>query len=131
MKKSLHKCFLFFPPVLLMILIFILSAIPMDTDADNLKFLMALDPKFQNLLHLPLFGLLSYLWIRPLTILGISNIPKIVLTVFITIIFGCFDEFHQTFVPGRYGSLMDILLNLAGVMMGIMFFYIKPVKQTI
>ncbi len=31
------------------------------------------------------------------------------------------DEFHQLFVPGRYGSLADVLLDTAGGVVGVLF----------
>jgi VanZ family protein len=33
--------------------------------------------------------------------------------------YGLFDEWHQSFVPGRFASLGDVGLNVAGVALGI------------
>lgn len=105
-----------------MVLIFILSSIPMDGESEHLKFLMELKPTVQNLLHIPLFGLLAYLWLNALTKNGCPAKKKLIITIIITVSYGLLDEFHQTFVPGRHGSLIDILLNLVGILMGILFF---------
>ena len=112
----------YLPPLMLMVLIFILSSIPMDGESEHLKFLMELKPTVQNLLHIPLFGLLAYLWLNALTKNGCPAKKKLIITIIITVSYGLLDEFHQTFVPGRHGSLIDILLNLVGILMGILFF---------
>lgn len=49
------------PPLLLMVFIFIESSIPMDGGSDNIAFLTDLDPEIQNLLYIPLYGALAFL----------------------------------------------------------------------
>lgn len=34
-------------------------------------------------------------------------------------LFGVVDEWHQSFVPGRYASLTDVGFNLVGVALGL------------
>ena len=43
---------------------------------------------------------------------------SIILALIITIVYGIFDEFHQSFVPGRCASLTDITLNTFGAILG-------------
>ena len=113
-------------------LMFVLSSIPMDGESEHLKFLMEITPTVQNLLHIPLFGLLAYLWLNALTKNGCPAKKKLIITIIITLGYGLLDEFHQTFVPGRYGSLIDSLLNLVGIFMGILFFlFIAPKRNEI
>lgn len=109
-------------PVSFMIVIFILSSIPMDGGLDNITFLTDLDSTLQNLLHIPLYGFLSLLWMNFFVAAGRPWGRAVILTIAITIGFGCLDEFHQSFVPGRYGGLMDILLDSVGAVAGIIFF---------
>ena len=121
----------YFPPLILMGLIFISSSIPMDKNADVPKFIISLDPTLQNLLHIPVFGLLAFLWLKSFTKYSILTFTKVIITLIITILFGCLEEFHQTFVSGRYGSLTDMLLNIVGIFMGILFFYRCRKKRNI
>lgn len=121
----------YFPPLILMGLIFISSSIPMDKNADVPKFIISLDPTLQNLLHIPVFGLLAFLWLKSFTKHFILTFTKVIITLIITILFGCLEEFHQTFVSGRYGSLTDMLLNIVGIFMGILFFYRSRKKRNI
>ena len=117
-------------PVLLMVLIVIFSSIPATIDQTKPNFFMLIDPCIQNLLHIPLFAFLSYFWIRALTIPEDLDFKKIFITLIILSVFGCLDEFHQTYVQGRYGSLLDIILNFIGIVLGIFFFCKKYNNKT-
>jgi len=107
-------------PVLLMVLIFVESSIPMDGGPHNIAFLTNLDPDLQNLLHIPLYGTLSFLWLKFFFRSGRPLKHAVVYSLIVTICYGCLDEFHQSFVPGRYGGLLDIYLDAGGSVLGIM-----------
>jgi glycopeptide antibiotics resistance protein len=110
------------PPLLLMGVIFILSSIPGKIDNGTLRFVTELDPQLQNLLHIPMYGLLQWLWLRAFAKAGKSGGGTVLASIGITTAYGLFDEFHQLFVPGRYASLTDVLLNLVGVAAGTLVF---------
>jgi len=122
---------IFAPPLLLMGAIFILSSIPGKmNDGHALKVLTELDPQLQNLLHIPVFGLLQWLWLRASAKAGKSGGRTVLACIGITAGYGLFDEFHQLFVPGRYASLTDVLLNLMGVAAGtIAFKWFSPSRK--
>jgi len=65
-----------------------------------------------NLAHIPAYAILSILWIK-----SISSTTYII-AVFIAI-FAISDEVHQSFIPGRTASLMDIVLDFIGILVGI------------
>ncbi|WP_432821244.1 VanZ family protein [Trichloromonas sp.] len=113
----------FAPPVVLMGAIFLLSSVPGEVDDGILKILTALDPKLQNLLHIPLFALLQVLWLRAIVKGGLASWKNVLLCLGITLGYGLFDEIHQMFVPGRYASLLDVLLNLLGAVLGTLGFW--------
>jgi VanZ family protein len=106
-------------PVLLMAMIFIESSIPMDGGPGDIKFMTNLNPNLQNLLHIPLYACLSFLWGRAFSRLKVNTAVGVVFTFFIVILYGSLDEVHQTFVPGRSGGLLDIYLNTLGAIIGI------------
>jgi len=106
-------------PLFLMVLIFIESSIPMDGGSGNITFLTELDPNIQNLLHIPLYGTLSFLWMRALVISGLTPVKALWTALLITFFFGCLDEVHQSFIPGRFGGLIDIYLNSIGGLIGV------------
>jgi hypothetical protein len=105
----------FYLPLGLMGGIFLLSSIPGNIHSGGLKFLTELDPQWQNLLHVPLFGLLQWLWLRAMSQAGRTGGKAVLACGGISLGYGVFDEFHQMFIPGRYASLIDMALNLLGV----------------
>ena len=110
------------PPLILMAIIFVLSSIPGRLESEGLKFLTDIDPQLQNMLHVPLFGTLQILWLQALTKHGMTG-RKVLATAFaISLAYSCFDELHQMFVTGRYASLVDLLLNFTGVVIGTLVF---------
>lgn len=71
-------------------------------------------PAIQNLAHIPLFGVLAWLWYRTLGT-GIKNHSILFSSAFLLATgFGILDEWHQLHVPGRYASLTDVALNTLG-----------------
>lgn len=46
----------------------------------------------------------------------------VLLTLILCIIFAGTDEFHQTFVNGRTGQLLDVVIDSAGAVVGIAFY---------
>ena len=111
-----------FWPVALMVVIFCLSSIPGVPRDGQFRVMTDLDPTVQNFLHIPLFGLLQWFWLKGLTTPGRSLGVVIGLATFITFAYASLDELHQAMVPGRYASVQDIFLDAVGVVLGTLFF---------
>ncbi|MBA2506124.1 MAG: VanZ family protein [Thermoleophilaceae bacterium] len=94
----------FVPPLALMGLIFYLSAQP-----DLSTGLGTIDLVLRKIAHAGIFGLLCFLWWRAL---GGRLGPAIAITV----LYAISDEWHQTFVEGRHGSAVDVLIDSAGAL---------------
>jgi len=94
--------------------IYWLSSIP--GEADPVSTLLSgivlwTPPAIQNLVHIPLFGILAWLWYRSLGA-WMKNTRVLFSSAFLLASgFGILDEGHQLYVPGRYASLTDIALN--------------------
>ena len=95
------------PPLALMGLIFFLSAQPSLTSG-----LGDLDLLLRKLAHMTEFGVLALLWWRAL-----NSAPA---GAMIAIVYAITDEFHQTFVSGRHGTPVDVLIDAVGVGLGIL-----------
>ena len=68
-----------------------------------------------SLLHIPLYGILTLLILLSLcTGKGRYTPKRLIAGGFIAGIVGALDEFHQTFIPARDGSLGDVLLDVLG-----------------
>ena len=42
-------------------------------------------------------------------------------SLFFCFLYACSDEFHQRFIPGRAGQFTDVLIDMAGVLFGLLF----------
>jgi VanZ family protein len=85
-----------------------------------------------SLLHVPLYGILTLLILLSLCIgKGKFTRQRLIIGGFIAGIAGALDEFHQTFIPTREGSLGDVLLDILGVVIAFMVFHrLFPVLRT-
>ena len=73
-----------------------------------------------NLAHVPAYGLLAFLWLKSFSE---TKFGKKYFTVTLLMLAGLFlfaisDEIHQSFVPGRTSSYMDIGLDVIGISLG-------------
>ena len=77
-----------------------------------------------NVGHIPLFAGLTYLLFRTLAVgAGRRVRPMTCVTASLLLIaFGAFDEWHQSFVPGRSSSLIDLGLDMMGIGAVVLFF---------
>ncbi len=110
-------------PLLYMAGIFGLSSISDQGAAnDTLNPLAWISPNVQNFLHLPVYGGLAFLWFWALRHWLAKSGYKYLLALTLTLGFGLLDEWHQTFVPGRFGSLTDAVFNLIGAVIGLLIY---------
>jgi len=72
----------------------------------------------QKALHVALYGALAVSWMWTLDSIG-SRFTGMWLTLFATVGLGAILEWFQTRVPGRVGTVADVLLNLAGAVLGL------------
>jgi len=94
----------FGPPIALMGLIFFLSAQP-QLGPD----LGGLDLALRKLAHMIEYGLLFLLWRRALP----QSPPWTAAAIAIG--YAATDEIHQSFVDGRHGTPVDVMIDSAGV----------------
>lgn len=68
----------------------------------------------RKLAHFTEYAILGGLWG------ALLHEKKRGLLIGVSLIFvsACFDEFHQLFVPGRYGSFIDIVIDTSGGALG-------------
>jgi VanZ family protein len=88
-------------------LIFVLSAQP-----DLSTGLGTWDLVLRKLAHLVEYAILGALLLRAV----VDRLPALVAGV----AYAVSDEIHQTFVAGRQGSVLDVLIDSAGVLIGIL-----------
>lgn len=129
--------------ILVMILIFIMSSIPINTSdkiskdivisifefsnrsLENNNLLNSLNYIIRKLAHIFSYMILSILLYMHFLKQNISMKKTIRLVMVISIIFAISDEFHQTYVPGRMGQFGDVLRDTIGILIGILIMRIK------
>ena len=93
--------------------ILLVSSIPGDRRIEVGGRVVVVPPTLQNLLHVPVYAVLCALWWRALRGWGLRAALPWAAAIAVT--YGILDEVHQAFVPGRYASVADALLNAGGV----------------
>jgi VanZ family protein len=76
-------------------------------------------PSVQNVLHVPAYAALAWAW-RWALVAWLRHTVAIAVSAFaVAALYGLIDEWHQSFVPGRYASLTDVALDAVGAALGI------------
>jgi VanZ family protein len=96
------------PPLVLMAVIFALSAQP-----DLSSGLGTIDLIGRKIVHMAEYALLCFLWWRALRTAA-PQARAVALAFVLTVAYACTDEFHQRFVDGRHGTPVDVLIDSAG-----------------
>jgi VanZ family protein len=96
------------PPLLLMAVIFALSAQPSLDSGLGLA-----DEIGRKLVHFAEYALLTFLWWRALRT-RMDRRSAALLALGISSLYAASDEFHQSFVTGRSGSPADWAIDTAG-----------------
>ena len=99
---------LWIPPLALMGLIFFLSAQPDLASSRGLVDLVA-----RKVIHAAEYGVLCLLWwlaLRPLA----GERKGLLAAIAVAVVYAVTDEFHQTFVPGRLGTPVDVAIDAVG-----------------
>lgn len=98
-------------PFVWMGIIFYFSSIPDLSLKGNLA---VYDFVLRKLAHISVFAVLVMFW-------RLNTTHKI-LAAFLTIAYAVIDELHQTTVPGRNGTIQDVLVDSIGIIIGLWFF---------
>jgi VanZ family protein len=77
---------------------------------------------FYNMMHIPAYAGLAFLVLR---CFGKNNLKVYISSFIIVILVGVFFEYLQSFVPGRFASMSDVLLNVVGAVVGIVGFRVQ------
>lgn len=69
--------------------------------------------------HLIEYGILATLIYRGLIGSNVSVKKAMVYSVLLAFLYGCTDEFHQSFTPGRGPSVRDVLIDSTGSLIAV------------
>jgi len=91
-------------------LIFALSSLP-DRRIDAAPLPETLSRKAGHLVE---YAVLAWLVLRALAVSGFARKEAVGAAFLFCAVFAASDEWHQTFVPGRYGKVRDVALDALG-----------------
>lgn len=72
----------------------------------------------QKILHVSMYALLTLMWVWTLEAIQ-SRPDRLLIAAGVAIIFGASMEWYQTRMPGRFGTIVDVGLNAAGAVLGL------------
>ncbi len=122
LARPLSPARAFTPAVIVMATLFYSSSM----EADQLPGVEISD----KLAHLIAYGLLTFTWLYGFARGTRLSMPAVyTLSLVLSGLYGVSDEYHQSFVPGRDTSGLDIVANLAGALLCISL-YIALHKRT-
>lgn len=73
--------------------------------------------------HFSIYLLLGFLLLSLFGEYWNIGYKTIFMVVFLSFLYACSDEFHQLFVPGRSGSMVDVLIDTGGAITGCYLYY--------
>ncbi len=103
------------------VLVIVLSVIPGKSQTGDSIFvwLIANTPTLvQKLMHVAVYAALVFLWAWTLEHIESQTI-RLATAFALTVSLGIALEWYQTTVPGRFGTLLDVLLNSLGALAGV------------
>jgi VanZ family protein len=80
--------------------------------------------RWDYLEHFGFYFILTFLYILWRSDLNYSiRIKELIIFLFSGFIFSCLSEYVQIFIPGRSFNIIDMLFNIAGIILGIFICY--------
>jgi len=110
-----------------MLVILATSIMPMEQNLGQFQIIIDLKPHIQNLLHIPIFAFLAVLFLQVAKDCRLVGKKSIIIVLLFCIGFGVLNEVIQIVIPGRYASILDVIFNFIGAVIGIFLF--KLVRQ--
>lgn len=80
--------------------------------------------------HIALYLILSIFVLRTLVLA--NSLPtglKIYLTLFVALVYGILDEFHQSNIKGRSSEVNDVIADVFGAVLVVLFWYAYKIKH--
>jgi len=115
------------PKILLLILcmlsIFSTSLISVDLNGSIFRSFSAVKALLFNLAHIPLFMILTVLWLQIIQVYGLKKWKSALSAVLVAGFVGVLYEVTQMAIPGRNPSVQDIGFNQLGTLVGIILYY--------
>ena len=97
----------------------IVSKIKTMDVSTKLYYVQKLHPIIRKLAHFSIYTVVGFSVMGFMCTFDIRNIFKVVISFLVGLIYAISDEIHQYFIPDRFASVKDVLIDSAGVLTGI------------
>ena len=114
----------FIPAILWMIFIFIMSQTNGNDSSNQSNFFVEIIRKTAHMSEYALLLFFIYYGFKK----TITHQYTLLLSLLITFLYACSDEFHQLFIPGRSGQFVDVLIDTAGGVFMLLIIYLWQKK---
>jgi len=84
----------------------------------------------RKIAHMGEFGILSLLLWNALRLHGLAFTWTMALVAVVTFLYASSDEFHQSYVPGRNGSPVDVMIDFTGFIIAAAIIFGIRLKRT-
>ena len=111
------------PPLLYMALIFVVSSLEQPPLPMPEFEWLTIDKLYHFVEYAILGGLLAIAFVKAKPAVMPSKLIWLAATV-LSILYGASDEWHQTFVPGRFATLADWVADVLGSIAGVLAVYL-------
>lgn len=113
------------PPILWVWFIYFLS----DQPSLKSSFEPIIDLALRKIAHMAEFGVFAFLLFRFFDFYNIGKKKSWFLVVVISLSYAVYDEVHQSFVQGRYGTVRDMLIDFNGAFLGMIAWNLYRLKS--
>lgn len=79
---------------------------------------------FRKAAHFSIYASLGFSLFSAVYTYRISILKKFIISMFIALLYASADEIHQTFIPGRAGMAIDVVLDFCGALFGALFVWL-------
>ncbi len=118
------------PPFLYMALIFVVSSLEQPPLPMPEFEWLTIDKLYHFVEYAVLGGLLAIAFVKAKPAVVPSKLIWLVAMV-LSILYGASDEWHQTFVPGRFATLADWVADALGSIAGVLAVYLYHKKKMV
>jgi len=108
-----------------MCVLFILSSIPGGRENGPL-----VSPTVADVLHVPAYGLLALLLIFTLRVHGVTDHRSMGVAFLVASAYGAITELNQVWIPGRFPSGFDVMLNVVGSLLFIWLYWWVKLRRS-
>lgn len=91
-----------------------------ESAAAQAAFIASITFAVRKAAHMTEYAILGILWCTTLGAFGVRGKKRVLIAFFIAFAYACTDEFHQRFVPGRGPSPVDVMIDSAGAVIGLL-----------